>query len=777
MSTTEAPPEPAEPPAEPPEGSGAGPGPAADAAGDAAAAPAAPRPAPPAIDRLRVGDRRRLRRAWVAATVVVLVAYTWVLTAGTWDLFQTQFFDDFFDAQARSLFDGRLDVDPEVVGFEGFLVGGKTYMYFGPVPALLRMPVMAFTDALDGRLTTVSMLLAFVLLSGGTFRLACALRPFVRGDAPVGRREALATAGLAVAALAGPPFFLASAAVVYHEAALWGLALAVLAFDAVLRWAVRPTGRRLVGAVALITAAVLSRQSLGLAPLAALGLACLWYLWRNARAKVDDRPRRLDHRARALLAGVDRQAAFVLAVALVVPAAASVGLNYAKFGTLLTPPSTAHVHSLVSEDRQEFLADNGSLFGLQFAPTTLRQYVRPDGVDIREDFPYLDFPRFGPSAVGDTSFDNLDWSSSIPASAPALTALTAVAVVAAARAGRRRRRGARRARAAGEAPPASPAGPPWVRILCLGTVAGGFGVVAFGYIANRYLNDLYPAVLVPGIVGFHVLGGRAAGWRSARRPRLRRGLAMAAVGGLVVFGALVNTALALAYQRERGPVVPEPWRAEWVAWRIALPGSYAPYVVNEVYRRMPPDEAVFDGRLAVVGDCAGMYLHRNDGWVGVLRGPGVDVYDVVVDLDDVPADGHRVPLMTLGGGRAGDTTSIVALVREDDGRVRVDVAASPRRGGLWRRGEPTDLDGEVTLRIDADRREGLFGVTHGRDVLNGAPFDNDEARDKLGQAPSGRGVATRFPGRLRVDPVDMSACHDALDQVRYNRLGFPIVDD
>jgi hypothetical protein len=133
--------------------------------------------------------------------------------------------------------------------------------------------------------------------------------------------------------------------------------------------------------------------------------------------------------------------------------------------------------------------------------------------------------------------------------------------------------------------------------------------------------------------------------------------------------------------------------------------------------------------------------------------------------------------MTLGGGRAGDTTSIVALARGDDGRVRVDVAASPRFGGMWRRGEPLDLDGEVTLRIDADRREELFGVTHGRDVLNTAPFENDEARDKLGQAPGGRGVATRFPGRLRVDPVDMSACRDALDQVRYNRHGFPLVDD
>src|SRR4029453_9247314 len=80
------------------------------------------------------------------------------------------------------------------------------------------------------------------------------------------------------------PFFLASGAVVYHEAAIWGLALTVLSFDAVLRFALRPTGWRLVGTTALITLTMLSRQSVGLAPLASLGLVCLWFLWRPARA-------------------------------------------------------------------------------------------------------------------------------------------------------------------------------------------------------------------------------------------------------------------------------------------------------------------------------------------------------------------------------------------------------------------------------------------------------------------------------------------------------------
>jgi hypothetical protein len=699
------------------------------------------RPDPPPLDRLSTRDRRRLRRAWALATLPIFVAYTWVITAGTWDLLQRQYFDNFFDVQARSLFHGRWDVPPDVVGFEGFLIDGKTYVYFGPFPAVLRMPALLVTDRLDGRLTTLSMMLALLVLSTGAFRLACALRPFVRGADPVGRREPLALAGLAVAILAGPPFFLASGAVVYHEATAWGLAFAMLAFDAVLRFALRPTGWRLVGASALVTLTLLSRQSVGLAPLVTLALVCLWFLWRHARAGSGPWRRR-----------VDLQAVVVLGAAGLVPLLLVGAINYAKFESPFIPPSSAHVESMKYGPRQEMLADNdGSLFGLQFAPTTLRQYARPDGIDVRRDFPWIDFPRLGPKVVGDTNFDELDWSSSIPTAAAALTVLSIVAAVWAVR-HRKERRG----------------GPPWIAALCIGAACGAFGVVSLGYIANRYLNDLLPVVLIPGIVGFHVVVGAAVGWR-----RVRRALVTAGVGLLVVFTALINVVLALSYQREKGPVIPEEWRAEWVNLRLDMPGAYSPYMVDEVWRFMPRHKDVFDGRLAVVGDCAGMYLERNDKWEGIERGPGVDVYDVVVDLDDLPEDGSRVPLMTTG--RA-NNSSVIAMVRVDEDTVRVDVSRSRRAGSAWRQGTPVELDGEVTIRIDGDQREPPYTVSYGRAVLNGAGFHNDDRRDLLGKAPGGLGVARRFPGELRIEAPDMSGCRKAIELVEYNKAGFQIVE-
>ena len=53
-------------------------------------------------------------------------------------------------------------------------VGGNTYLYFGPVLSLLRLPVLAVTHGLDGRLTLMSMVLGFaaLLAAGGVAALA-----------------------------------------------------------------------------------------------------------------------------------------------------------------------------------------------------------------------------------------------------------------------------------------------------------------------------------------------------------------------------------------------------------------------------------------------------------------------------------------------------------------------------------------------------------------------------------------------------------------------------
>jgi hypothetical protein len=685
---------------------------------------------PYGVDGLDDAGRRRLRRAWWWGALPTLAAYLGVLTVGRADLLQVHYFDDFYDAQARSLMQGRLDVPAEVPGFEGFLVDGKTYIYFGPVPALLRIPVLAVTDRFDGRLTTLSMLLAAVVLAVASFRLFCSLRGLVRGHDPVGRREPLVAGLVAVVVLAGPSFFLASEAVVYHEATTWGLALSVAGFDAIARWQRRPTARRLVVASLLTTAAVLSRQTLGLGPLVALALSAL------AVTLSQSRRLRPDGGLRAAWSTALRSTTLLAcAVACALPVIAAVGLNYAKFGTLVSPPSDKHTFSRLDENRREVLAANdGSLFGLEFAPTTLKQYFRPDGIDLRLDLPWIDFPRLGPSLVGDARFDKLDWTSSVPASAPAFTALSLLTLAWAVRTRRQR------------------VGGPWLGPLAAGAVAGGLGVIAFGYIANRYLSDLFPVVLIPGLVGVHLL---VRGW--PRRSVRRRRLAAVGLGSLALLGVLVNVALALEYQRERAPNVPESLRAQWSGLRASLPGSYEPLEVSPQAPWLP--ESAFDSRLAVVGECDGLYLRLEDEWRGVERGPAVDVYDLRVDLDTLPVD-ERVPLVTLGEG---PSETVVAIRRVGDGQVRVDVSRPTGTSGGWSLGIPATLSGTVTMRVDADFRERDRWVSVGATVLHGGPLPTDTETPDLGRAPAGYGSATRFPGDIELVAPELSLCERAAD--------------
>jgi len=112
-----------------------------------------------------------------------------MLTAGTWRLFDAHPTSDFYDAQAHSILAGHLDMPASVLGIEAFASGGKTYMYQGPFPALLRLPVAALTHELDGKLAELSMLAAFAVAAAAISGVAWRVRHLVRGDDPVTRQR------------------------------------------------------------------------------------------------------------------------------------------------------------------------------------------------------------------------------------------------------------------------------------------------------------------------------------------------------------------------------------------------------------------------------------------------------------------------------------------------------------------------------------------------------------------------------------------------------------
>ncbi|MEQ1699678.1 MAG: hypothetical protein ABMA25_06190, partial [Ilumatobacteraceae bacterium] len=343
----------------------------------------------------RTADSLLARRITLAATLLfLLVVCAW----RPWELFaRGEFSTDFYDAQAHAFLHGRLDVAASVAGPEGFLIDGTTYLYYGPLLALVRMPFALFGHWADGRLSRASITLGFFTACTLARHLAVAIGALL-GRSVSARRQALLVAAIA----ASPALSLAGWNSVYHETEMWAFALFLATAVALLRMWATPTRRTVAVAGALAVCTVLTRSSVGFGALGAVGLVGL-LLWHRHR--------------RAAYAGLG---------AMVGGVAISVAINLAKFGTLFDLPADRQLLSLQDPDRAAWFAgNNGSFFSLRFLPTTVAQYLRPDTVRFERLAPFV---RFGPIApeYGSYPLEGNTPASSLPAAATALTLLALV---------------------------------------------------------------------------------------------------------------------------------------------------------------------------------------------------------------------------------------------------------------------------------------------------------------------------------------------------------------
>ena len=199
---------------------------------------------------------------------------------------------------------GHWDIPRRVLSVDGFQVGSKYYMYFGVWPSVLRMPLLAVAGSLSGKLTVPSMLLAFTVLLTGAAALYWRIRSLVSPDRGCSRGEA-AIAGAAVFTIGcgTTALFLASRAFVYHEAILWAAAWSLLAYERIIAFTQRPSRARLGLAALFATLTILSRVSIGIGPVIALGVLAAIELLRIFVRRRDVRKcgarRRLRRRARS----------------------------------------------------------------------------------------------------------------------------------------------------------------------------------------------------------------------------------------------------------------------------------------------------------------------------------------------------------------------------------------------------------------------------------------------------------------------------------------------
>jgi hypothetical protein len=579
-------------------------------------------------------DARRFTVAALTGLGVAAIPFLWVLWDGRLDplrRFPTAFLSSFYDVQARALAHGHWWVPKGSLGNEAFVVRGRDYMYFGPFPALLRMPILALTHSLDGRLTAPSILLAWMVTGLFTSLLLWRVRILLRGPAPLGRAEAGSYAVLVVTIMSGSVLlYLAALPAVYYEALMWGVALTVGAFFALLGVLERPSVGRVVATGALTTGAVLSRSAIGWAAVVGALLAAGWFA--TGRGGSQNRRWWLP----VMVAGI---------------AALAVGsaVSWVKFGGLFDVPYGSQLFTRASEHRRAFLAANGgTLFNIKFVPSTLLAYLRPDALRFGWTFPFVTLPSVPARAVAGVVLDQSYRTTSLPASMPLLVLLGIWGLVSVFR---RRLIGHARL----------------FRILLIAAATGTLGTLVIGYIGNRFLADFIPLLVVASPVGLVLLWQGLDG-----RGRRVRGGVLAGVAALGCFGVVANLGVATEAGRLAG-------QGERLRDYVAIQKSVSditghPLTVHRVTRlpgSAPPDD------LFVVGDCAVLSIST-----GELQFPQLLTVDrppdVTVDLTYHGLDQGLIPLVTVGQ----DPSVVVSVEARRTGglpsfRFRVDGVPRP----------------------------------------------------------------------------------------------------
>lgn len=400
-------------------------------------------------------NRRELTVARLI-TVLMTLLFALMISQGRPDRLLTRagFSSDFYDAQATAFLRGRLDVPAEIAGLEGFVIGGKTYIYFGPFLALMRIPFALFGTIFEGRLTRVSMILAFFLLCVLVIHLSVRVRQIlgVKSDSSQCWRIGFLIAVVAsspVLALSGQPN-------VYNETELWALVLMLTTFNFGLLAFQSPTTKHVLFVSLAASATVLTRASVGFGALVmAVGVGIL--VWKKTR---------------------------VLAGALWVSAGLAllihVGVHRAKFGHWFDLPAEQQVLTLNDPARAAwFAANNNSFFDPSFVPTTLLHYLRPDAIAFERLFPFV---RFGSPAMELTGeLETYTPSSSLTVAASPLMILALAGLIIMVR---------NRFL--------------YLLPLVLGGIIAAGPTLSIGFIAHRYLVDLLPIPIVLSIISMSV---------------------------------------------------------------------------------------------------------------------------------------------------------------------------------------------------------------------------------------------------------------------------------
>jgi hypothetical protein len=509
------------------------------------------------------------------------------------------FYSGVYELQARAFLDGRIALERGSMGIEGFIRDGQEFMYFPPFPALLRLPILMTTMEYDGRLTLLSMALAWLVLAVMVTKTVWLLLERLTGTSEVSRTAAVLV-GVFLAGATGGTFMTYDAGVpwVYHEVYTWAIAASTGALYWLIRVLLRPDwhAARWLGAFCLAT--IGTRMTGGLAICVTVLVVAVWMRLRPSSA-----------RHRRMWWGV--------ALAATVPLILAVALNVYKFDHPYMFPLEDQVWTELNERRREALAANGgTITGLQFFTTSFMAYLNPTGIRFVEHFPWVTLPAEPATAYHGAFVDQAYRTGSVTAFMPWFMLLTVVSTIVV----------------------FSPWGPRRARVLRVPMVASVLitgGVMAYGYYSARYASEFVPALVLGGAVGTCLVVLALRGRRRWSVP------VMLVAAALTAFSILAQTSIGMtaAAFHARG----EPLE-RFLRWQNTVTPQAQAALVREVEEL--PDDGSAD-ELAIVGDCDALFVATGDAYE-----PWITVQDRAAALrihPDGPLEPGIVPLYRVRG--------------------------------------------------------------------------------------------------------------------------------
>ena len=158
----------------------------------------------------------------VPVTLVLTVVF-WLFTmTGGGDIFVKEVLGVAYDSQAEHFLRGDVGVDSDAIAHETMIVNGKVRMYFGPFPALLRVPLNFIYPPGHGKWSRISGFCAGII---ALFAFVGLVQTALRSSPLSTRaRNWIGNACVLGFALGSPLLLLLGNLSIYDEAIIWGFA-------------------------------------------------------------------------------------------------------------------------------------------------------------------------------------------------------------------------------------------------------------------------------------------------------------------------------------------------------------------------------------------------------------------------------------------------------------------------------------------------------------------------------------------------------------------------